>query len=177
MHYNWHRHYDPSLGRYTQPDPLGFVDGPSVYGYAKGSPLVRVDRNGRNVAGGVIIGGTVGGPPGAVIGGVITGGLTLGCLLNPSACQKIVDWCINQMAGPDDGGSNSGGGKSKSDEPASEETAEDIAKQIERDLGRKARRDFHDLKDGGDRTLEELKLDAEEVYERYGKKPPKWMRF
>src|SRR5688500_34369 len=22
LHYNWHRHYDPSLGRYTQPDPL-----------------------------------------------------------------------------------------------------------------------------------------------------------
>ena len=21
LHYNWHRHYDPSLGRYTQPDP------------------------------------------------------------------------------------------------------------------------------------------------------------
>jgi RHS repeat-associated protein len=33
LHYNWHRHYDPSLGRYTQPDPLGFVDGPSVYAY------------------------------------------------------------------------------------------------------------------------------------------------
>ncbi|MGE0056292.1 MAG: RHS repeat domain-containing protein [Hyphomicrobium sp.] len=27
LHYNRHRHYDPSLGRYTQPDPLGFVDG------------------------------------------------------------------------------------------------------------------------------------------------------
>jgi hypothetical protein len=24
---------DPSLGRCTQPEPLGFVDGPSVYGY------------------------------------------------------------------------------------------------------------------------------------------------
>ncbi len=22
----WHRHYDPTLGRYTQPDPLGFVE-------------------------------------------------------------------------------------------------------------------------------------------------------
>ena len=22
FHYNWHRHYDPSIGRYTQPDPL-----------------------------------------------------------------------------------------------------------------------------------------------------------
>jgi RHS repeat-associated protein len=22
LHYNWHRHYDPTLGRYTQPDPI-----------------------------------------------------------------------------------------------------------------------------------------------------------
>ena len=43
LHYNWHRHYDASLGRYTQPDPLGFVDGPSVYGYAKGNPYRWVD--------------------------------------------------------------------------------------------------------------------------------------
>jgi RHS repeat-associated protein len=28
--YNWHRHYDPTTGRYTTPDPLGFVDGPGV---------------------------------------------------------------------------------------------------------------------------------------------------
>jgi RHS repeat-associated protein len=46
LHYNWHRHYDPSIGRYTQPDPLGFVDGPSVYGYAKGAPLILVDPEG-----------------------------------------------------------------------------------------------------------------------------------
>jgi RHS repeat-associated protein len=47
LHYNWHRHYDPSLGRYTQPDPLGFVDGPSVYAYAGNSPQVYVDPDGR----------------------------------------------------------------------------------------------------------------------------------
>jgi len=46
LHYNWHRHYDPTLGRYTQPDPLGFVDGPSVYGYARNSPYRYVDSNG-----------------------------------------------------------------------------------------------------------------------------------
>ena len=51
LHYNWHRHYDPSLGRYTQPDPLGFVDGPSVYGYARGNPYRYVDPDGRNPAG------------------------------------------------------------------------------------------------------------------------------
>jgi len=46
LHYNWHRHYDPTIGRYTQPDPLGFVDGPSVYGYAKGSPIMDADFEG-----------------------------------------------------------------------------------------------------------------------------------
>ncbi|MBL8566761.1 MAG: RHS repeat-associated core domain-containing protein [Hyphomicrobiaceae bacterium] len=47
MHYNWHRHYDPTIGRYTQPNPLGFVDGPSVYGYAGGTPYRSVDPEGR----------------------------------------------------------------------------------------------------------------------------------
>ncbi|CAN0492778.1 unnamed protein product, partial [Phaeothamnion confervicola] len=38
--------YDPTIGRYTQPDPLSFVDGPSVYGYAGGSPGQYVDPDG-----------------------------------------------------------------------------------------------------------------------------------
>jgi RHS repeat-associated protein len=41
--YNWHRHYDPTLGRYTQPDPLEFVDGPSVYAYAWSAPTQYAD--------------------------------------------------------------------------------------------------------------------------------------
>jgi RHS repeat-associated protein len=47
LHYNWHRQYDPTVGRYTQVDPLGFVDGPSVYGYAGGKPQQLVDKDGR----------------------------------------------------------------------------------------------------------------------------------
>lgn len=47
LHYNWHRHYDPSIGRYIQPDPLGLVDGPSVYAYAEGNPLSYTDPDGR----------------------------------------------------------------------------------------------------------------------------------
>jgi RHS repeat-associated protein len=47
LHYNWHRSYDPTVGRYTQPDPLGFVDGPSVYGYARGRPQITIDFDGR----------------------------------------------------------------------------------------------------------------------------------
>jgi RHS repeat-associated protein len=51
LHYNWHRSYDPTIGRYTQPDPLGFVDGPSVYGYAGGMPQAAVDPEGLAVPG------------------------------------------------------------------------------------------------------------------------------
>jgi len=61
LHYNWHRHYDPSLGRYTQPDPLGFVDGPSVYAYARNSPQMFVDDDGKvAIAVRVFVGGFVG---------------------------------------------------------------------------------------------------------------------
>lgn len=46
LHYNWHRHYDASIGRYSQPDPLGFIDGASVYAYVKASPLALIDVRG-----------------------------------------------------------------------------------------------------------------------------------
>jgi RHS repeat-associated protein len=46
--HNWHRQYDASIGRYLQPDPLGFVDGPSVYAYARSSPGMEVDDFGGN---------------------------------------------------------------------------------------------------------------------------------
>ncbi|QLP97371.1 MAG: hypothetical protein HZY79_08160 [Rhodoblastus sp.] len=44
--WNWHRHYDPTTGRYTKPDPLRFVDGPGLYGYASQRPNVLVDLKG-----------------------------------------------------------------------------------------------------------------------------------
>jgi RHS repeat-associated protein len=46
--YNWHRHYDPTIGRYLQPDPLGYGGGRNLYAYAKGNPFAYVDRDGRN---------------------------------------------------------------------------------------------------------------------------------
>jgi uncharacterized protein RhaS with RHS repeats len=41
------RDYDPTTGRYLQADPLGLVDGASVYGYAGQSPMMNVDPNGQ----------------------------------------------------------------------------------------------------------------------------------
>ncbi len=49
LHYNWHRHYDPTLGRYTQPDPLGFVDGPSVYVYTRNRSPQAIDSRGLEI--------------------------------------------------------------------------------------------------------------------------------
>jgi RHS repeat-associated protein len=74
LHYNWYRHYDPTIGRYIQPDPLqdvlmtasaptasslasyntgdigrelpGFADGPSVYAYVDSDPMSQVDAHG-----------------------------------------------------------------------------------------------------------------------------------
>jgi RHS repeat-associated protein len=46
LHYNWHRHYDPTLGRYTRPDPMEFVDGSSLYAYALSAPTMEVDQEG-----------------------------------------------------------------------------------------------------------------------------------
>jgi RHS repeat-associated protein len=46
LHQNWMRDYDPTTGRYLQADPLGLVDGASVYGYALGNPGRWVDPRG-----------------------------------------------------------------------------------------------------------------------------------
>ena len=39
LHQNIRREYDPSIGRFTQGDPLGLYDGPSLYGYVSGNPI------------------------------------------------------------------------------------------------------------------------------------------
>jgi RHS repeat-associated protein len=49
LHQNWKRDYDPTTGRYLQADPLGLVDGASVYGYALQSPLMLTDPQGLRV--------------------------------------------------------------------------------------------------------------------------------
>jgi RHS repeat-associated protein len=46
LHDNWHRTYDPKTGRYLQPDPLGYPDGPDPYLYAGGDPVNKVDPTG-----------------------------------------------------------------------------------------------------------------------------------
>ena len=40
------RYYDPSLGRWTTPDPAGFIDGPNLYAYVHNNPLQYLDQFG-----------------------------------------------------------------------------------------------------------------------------------
>ncbi len=40
------RYYDPTTGRWTTPDPIGFADGPNLYAYVKNSPLTHFDAYG-----------------------------------------------------------------------------------------------------------------------------------
>jgi RHS repeat-associated protein len=47
LHYNWHRHYDPTLGRYTQADPIGIEAGSNRFAYADSTPLMNIDPDGR----------------------------------------------------------------------------------------------------------------------------------
>ena len=49
LHQNWMRDYDPTTGRYLEPDPLGLVDGASVYGYVNGNPGRWIDPRGEQV--------------------------------------------------------------------------------------------------------------------------------
>ena len=50
LNYNWNRHYDPTRGRYTQADPLGLIDGPSVYAYALSNPQNNIDPTGEQAS-------------------------------------------------------------------------------------------------------------------------------
>lgn len=43
MNYNYFRDYDPSMGRYTQSDPIGLAGGLSTYGYVGGNPVGLID--------------------------------------------------------------------------------------------------------------------------------------
>lgn len=39
LFYNWHRFYDPRVGRYTKADPIGLEGGWNRFGYVGGNPL------------------------------------------------------------------------------------------------------------------------------------------
>jgi RHS repeat-associated protein len=135
LHYNWHRHYDPTIGRYLQADPISrsnqsngvqqialgtqtpttrldlalgsivensdrtelpaFVDGPSLYAYAKSSPQSKVDPRGLQTS--------------IAIQGGARGVASL-CLRYPALCagtaaviQQAWNYCRRMLTSGDDG--------------------------------------------------------------------------
>ncbi|WP_424923323.1 RHS repeat-associated core domain-containing protein [Amycolatopsis arida] len=73
-----HRYYNPTWGRFTQPDPTKQETNP--YTYAQCDPVNQSDPTGALT--GVEIGGTVG----AAAGGLLGGALTAGCVATVVAC-------------------------------------------------------------------------------------------
>ncbi len=52
--YNWHRYYDPSVGRYISADPIGLNGGINLYGYVQNDPVNWVDPWGLKSTGSIL---------------------------------------------------------------------------------------------------------------------------
>ena len=50
IHYNYHRYYDPRIGKYLTPDPIGLLGGNNLYIYAMNSPINQIDPMGLDPA-------------------------------------------------------------------------------------------------------------------------------
>lgn len=46
LHYNWHRYYNPTIGRYLTPDPIGLDGGINLYAYVQNDPVNYIDPYG-----------------------------------------------------------------------------------------------------------------------------------
>ncbi len=68
LHQNWMRDYDPTAGRYLQADPLGLIDGASVYGYAAQNPMRYTDPTGEFILVGYVAAAVLGSGIGVVTG-------------------------------------------------------------------------------------------------------------
>lgn len=114
LYQNWMRDYDPTLGRYLEADPLGLIDGASVYGYARQSPGRWTDPRGECLEdfcivegailldwafGGLSLGGTIGGVGTAI--GITTGIVAMSTPTTPGIGTLVESQTDTENCPPD----------------------------------------------------------------------------
>lgn len=91
------RDYDPTTGRYIEPDPLGLIDGASVYGYVKENPGRWIDPRGEDAIEGAIAAGIATSvadgplPFGEAVGLCLVGAAVLYCAAGGNYCTTTND--------------------------------------------------------------------------------------
>ena len=90
LHYNWHRYYDPKVGRYITSDPIGLQGGLNTFGYVGGNPLLFSDWEGLAVA--AVSAGTA-----RLTGTALAGGALL-CKFYPQECLDTAQNIINSLS-------------------------------------------------------------------------------
>lgn len=192
------RYYDPDTAQFLSVDPvnvdLSTGDHFNRRWYVNNNPYKFMDPDGRQefALGGAALGCAVTGPAcpvgGAVggVAGVAVDAIKWGIILyatyrgakhlseseslkrknRPTDKKSFSQSFTNSPQPPDD-----------EDQPASEKTGTDVARRVEKDLGKSARRELHELKEKGanDRSLKQLREDAKSLYIERNKEVPKWL--
>jgi RHS repeat-associated protein len=201
LSYMQQRYYDPIAMRFVSVDPVAAstTDGGNFnrYWYANNNPYKFTDPDGRFSLDNVIDAGMAIYDAGQFLGaaaaatvGAITGNEALtnaglegmaetGANLATSAAAAVIPGVSAGMlraAKAADNAADAAKSTSRA-EPASERSARNIGRQVERDLGKDARRALHDAKESGagDRTMDQLKQDARDLYSEAGMEIPKWL--
>jgi RHS repeat-associated protein len=86
LHYNYHRSYSATVGRYTQADPIGLDGGWNRYSYVDGNPLSKTDSRGLF--------------DDALPLPIALPGLTAICLANPVACAGAGGYAVGTLINP-----------------------------------------------------------------------------
>ena len=192
LYYFGARYKDAVAGRFGSPDPVGAVDPHSgqinqivlhdpqrlnSYAYGLNNPYRYIDSDGRFVFALPLFWAAVEFSA-AEIGAVLFAGTAVGgsaAYLQKQQCEGFSNSANGDPDNNDFSKQEKKVTRNNDDKPASEKTAKDVGKQIERDINKSARRKFHDMKEGGDRTLQQLKDDAKSLYDEAGKTMPKWL--